>query len=73
MYIGKNICDNIIGTVLNIPKKIKDSIKARLDLQKIGIRPELHLVHWGDRFFMPPVCYSLFGEKKKISVDGSKL
>ena len=26
---------------------------------------ELHLIHRGDRFFIPPVCYLLFGEKKK--------
>ena len=72
MYIEKNIYDNIIGTVLNIPRKIKDSTKARLDLQKMRIRLELHLVRRGDRFFMPTVCYSLFDEKRRISVDNSK-
>ena len=53
MHIKKNICDNLIGTVLNISEKIKDSTKAHLDLQKIRIRSELHLVHRGDGFFMP--------------------
>ena len=65
MHIEKNIYDNIIGIVLNISEKIKDSIKAHLDLQKIKIRSELHLVHRGDRFFIPPVYYSLFDEEKK--------
>ena len=44
MHIEKNICDNIIETILNISEKIKDGTKAHLDLQKIGIRSELHLV-----------------------------
>ena len=65
MHIEKIICDNIIGTVLNIPEKIKDDTKVRLDLQKMEIRSELHLVRRGERFFMPPACYSLFEEKKK--------
>ena len=65
MHIEKNICDNIIGTVLNIPEKIKNGTKARLDLQEIKIQPELYLIHRGKRFFMPHACYSLFGEEKK--------
>ena len=32
MHIEKNICDNVIGTVLNIPGKMKDNAKTRLDL-----------------------------------------
>ena len=65
MHIEKNIYDNIISIVLNIPEKIKDNSKARLDLQEIEIRLELHLVHQGDKFFMPLAYYSLFGEEKK--------
>ena len=65
MHIEKNICDNIIDTILNISKKIKDGIEAHLDLQKMRIRSKLYLVHRGERFFMPPTCYSLFEEEKK--------
>ena len=65
MHIKKNIYDNIISTVLNILEKIKDSIKAHLNLQEIRIRSKLYLVHRGDRFFMPPICDSLFGKEKK--------
>jgi len=32
MHIEKNICDNILGTLLDIPGKNKDSLNARLDL-----------------------------------------
>ena len=72
MHIEKNIYDNIISTVLNILEKIKDGTKAHLDLQKIKIWLELHLVYRGDRFFMLSAYYLLFSEKKKFSVDGSK-
>ena len=65
MHIKKNIYDNIIDTILNISEKIKDGTKAHLDLQEMRIWLELHLVYRGERFFMPPTCYSLFGEKKK--------
>ena len=42
MHIEKNICDSVMGTVLDIDKKSKDSLKARLDLKMMGIRKELH-------------------------------
>ena len=44
MHIEKNVCDNILGTLLNIGGKSKDHVNARLDLQEIGIRKELHPV-----------------------------
>ena len=72
MHIKKNIYDNIIDTILNISKKIKDGTKAYLDLQEMEIRPKLYLVHRGERFFMPPIYYSLFREKNKFFMDGSK-
>ena len=33
MHIEKNICDALVGTILNIEGKSKDNEKARLDLQ----------------------------------------
>ncbi|XP_063936886.1 uncharacterized protein LOC108207459 isoform X1 [Daucus carota subsp. sativus] len=42
MHIEKNVCDNIIGTLLNIAGKSKDHLKARLDMQELGIRKVLH-------------------------------
>ncbi|XP_062081341.1 uncharacterized protein LOC133786147 [Humulus lupulus] len=43
MHIEKNVCDNIIGTLLDIEGKSKDNLKARKDLQNINIREELWL------------------------------
>ncbi|XP_074323864.1 uncharacterized protein LOC141660776 [Apium graveolens] len=44
MHIEKNVCDNILGTLLNISGKTKDHVAARKDLQEMGIRKPLHPV-----------------------------
>ncbi|XP_029145781.2 uncharacterized protein [Arachis hypogaea] len=41
MHIEKNVCDNVVFTILNDCSKSKDNIKARKDLQCMGIRLEL--------------------------------
>ena len=43
MHIEKNICDNLVGTILNIGEKTKDTIKAHEDLANLKIRKELHI------------------------------
>ncbi|XP_028060576.1 uncharacterized protein LOC114264176 [Camellia sinensis] len=37
MHIEKNICDNVIGTLLSVDEKNKDTDKARLDLEDMKI------------------------------------
>ncbi|KAI5328107.1 hypothetical protein L3X38_027503 [Prunus dulcis] len=73
MHIEKNVCDSIIGTLLEIPEKNKDGIAARLDLLKMGVKTDLQ-PKYGERR-MPPgpwnlsraekraVCNSLYGMK----------
>ena len=61
MHIEKNICDNIIGTLLDIQGKTKDHVNARYDLQDMGIRKNLH--PWeldGGRVHMKSQFYVLF-------------
>jgi hypothetical protein len=41
MHIEKNVCDNLIGTLLDIDGKTKDGFSARYDLAEIGIRTNL--------------------------------
>ena len=41
MHIEKNICDSLLGTLLNILRKTKYGIGTRLDLIEIGVRKEL--------------------------------
>ena len=37
MYIEKNVCESIYGTLLHIPRKTKDGLKSRNDLVEMGI------------------------------------
>ncbi|WMV10036.1 hypothetical protein MTR67_003421 [Solanum verrucosum] len=64
MHIEKNICDNIIGTIMNVKGKTKDTIKTRLDLQEMNIRPELHPIQKGEKIEVPTAYYTLSHEDK---------
>ena len=37
MHVEKNVCDSLIGTLLNIKGKTKDGFKCRQDLVDMGI------------------------------------
>jgi hypothetical protein len=65
MHIEKNVCENILCTLLNVPGKSKDTSNARLDLYDMQIRPELHLQQNGNSTSAPPAPYVL-GKDQKI-------
>ena len=65
MYIEKNICDSIVGTLLSINGKSKDNFNSHLDLQAMGIRDQLHPILIGNRVILPATCYSLTSNEKK--------
>ncbi|KAL6337725.1 hypothetical protein AAG906_037319 [Vitis piasezkii] len=66
MHIEKNVCESIIGTLLNIPGKTKDGVKSRLDLLEMGLRPDLAPRFGLKRTYLPPACYTLSRKEKKI-------
>jgi len=37
MHIEKNICDALLGIILHLEGKNKDTVNVRLDLQDMGI------------------------------------
>ena len=41
MHIEKNICESLVGTILDIHGKTKDTVNARLDLSDLGIKEKL--------------------------------
>jgi hypothetical protein len=43
MHITKNVCESLLGTLLNMPDRTKDAPKARHDLEFMKIREDLHL------------------------------
>jgi hypothetical protein len=69
MHVEKNICEYLIGTILNIVGKTKDTTKARLDLKDLGIKKELQFREDGDSWEMPNARYTLSKEKRKAFCD----
>ena len=65
MHVEKNVCDSIVGTLLNIQGSSKDGMKARLDLQAMGIREELHPRPYGKRTYCPPASHTLSKDEKR--------
>jgi len=55
MHVEKNVCDSIIGTLLNIKGKTKDETNARKDLVEMGVRLELQPQPHGKRTYLPPL------------------
>ena len=66
MHIEKNVCQNIIGTLLKIPLKIKDGLNSRLDIKDMGIRCELAPRFEPNQTYLPPTCYTLSRMEKNV-------
>ncbi|CAL8989925.1 unnamed protein product [Prunus brigantina] len=49
MHVEKNVFDTLVGTILDIEGKTKDTIKARLDLERMGIRRGLWMNRDNDK------------------------
>ena len=66
MHIEKNICESLVGTLLNINGKTKDGVNSRWDLQALGIRHELLVKKCGNRLYLPAAPHTLSKEKKQL-------
>jgi hypothetical protein len=67
MHITKNVFDNIIGTLLDMSRKMKDGLKLGNDLVQFGLRPELHpILRPNGKHYLPLASYSLTVEEKNI-------
>jgi hypothetical protein len=59
------VVNNIIGTILNIKRKTKDNLKARLDLEEMHLRGNLHLNRTNpNKTFLPPACFTMSNKEK---------
>ena len=65
MHIEKNICGNVVETLLSIERKMKDTYKARDDLAAMEIRKELWLQTQGDKVYKPPASYTLTLDERR--------
>ena len=66
MHIEKNICEALLGTLLEIAGKTKDTKKAQLDLQDMGIRKDQHPVLEKGKYKLPAGLYKLSLGMKQI-------
>jgi hypothetical protein len=67
MHIEKNVTDNILGTLLDMKEKTKDSHAARLDLRKMGLRKELHPFNTErGKTYLPVARHTMSNEYKLI-------
>ena len=57
MHIEKNICENILWTLLKVEGMTKDTMNARLDLHDMKIRPQYHGVQQGTSLKFPEAHY----------------
>jgi hypothetical protein len=65
MHITKNVCGNMLNTLMDTGGTSKDSLATRLDMQHLGIRKELHAMALEDGLFELPVAsWSLKKEEK---------
>ncbi|XP_021722629.1 uncharacterized protein LOC110690111 [Chenopodium quinoa] len=65
MNIEKNICDSILGTIMNNIGKTKDNLKSCLDLEDMGLRSTLHPLKEGEKWKIPPAPYTFSPSEKK--------
>ncbi|XP_057443879.1 uncharacterized protein LOC130736038 [Lotus japonicus] len=64
MHVDKNICESVIGTLLDLEGKTKDTINSRLDLQRMGLKKQLHPIKIEDKYVIPPARYTMSKTEK---------
>ncbi|CAL9021492.1 unnamed protein product, partial [Prunus brigantina] len=65
MHVEKNVFDTLVGTILDIEGKTKDTIKARLDLERMGIRRGLWMNRNSDKARRDLAFFSMKPNDKK--------
>ncbi|XP_073102509.1 uncharacterized protein [Elaeis guineensis] len=67
MHIEKNVCDNILWTILGVTGKSKDNLNSRYDMQEMGIRKALHpQQRVSGKAYLPPACFTMSKDDKDI-------
>ncbi|XP_060170674.1 uncharacterized protein LOC132601609 [Lycium barbarum] len=67
IHIEKNICDSLVGTLLDIDRKSKDHVNSCYDLQEMGIRKELQPIEDDNgSVSLARACFSMKPEQKRL-------
>jgi hypothetical protein len=66
MHVEKNVCEALIGTLLDIPDKSKDTLEAQMDLEEMKLRKDLHheTLENGSKK-LPTACYTLSKQENR--------
>ena len=65
MHLKKNICESLVGTIMNTKGKGKDHEYARADLEEMGIRPELYVEEAENGKALPVAATTMSRKEKK--------
>ena len=65
MHVENIFSDSLIGTLLNIEGKTKDTLQSRLDLKYLQIREHLHPIEDGATIKIPPASFRLSATEKE--------
>lgn len=66
MHIEKNVTKSLVGTLLGMDKKNKDSYAARLDLVEMNINSNWHPQTVGGRTELPHLPLTLSNNEKRV-------
>jgi hypothetical protein len=73
MHTEKNVAEALWATIMDIPDKTKDNVKARVDLATICDRPKLHMQpRSGKKWTRPKADYRLKQEEKREVFEWTK-
>jgi len=59
MHIEKNVFENIFNTIMDVKGKIKDNIKARMDIMLFCNHKNMKLVFDGSQVAKPRTSFAL--------------
>jgi hypothetical protein len=68
MHVGKNMCDALVGTLLDISGKTKDTLIGHMDLEEMKLKKDINhetLENWSKKF---PTAYYTLSKQEKISL-----
>ena len=65
MHIEKNICNSLLGTLMGDPHKSKDTDNVKRDLEKLGIRSELHIYKDRNKLIKPIAEYTFLEANRR--------
>jgi hypothetical protein len=66
MHIEKNVCESLVGTLLNTNGKTRDHGHARANMKKMRIRQELWLDDFIKEMELPTSCITLSKNEKEF-------